>query len=747
MALSLTLSRFGYKFDLTIPIILGLFATAWYGGRGPGILLGGLLVLATAMLATPAADVSLPTLIFGYATVFGLLVLIVWLIAGRRDARIRNQELRRLNELLLSSAGDGIVGVDRNGKCTFANPAAAAMVGRGVDEIIGASIHDLIHHSHSDGTKYIAEECPILSTSRDGELHHVVDEVFWRKDGTSFSVEYTSTPIRENGKLVGSVTIFRDVTKQRQIELAHQEQALLIEQSLTALRSSEERYRYLFESNPMPMWVYEVDTLLFLAVNKAAISHYGYSQEEFLRMNLKDIRPEEDVPKFLGHLSSFGGSTRTGETWRHKKKDGTVIDVEVTSHDLSFGGRRARLVLVNDITERRSLEEQLRQSQKMEAIGMLAGGIAHDFNNLLTAINGYSDLIVSKISRSDPIRPSIDQIVKAGKRAAALTAQLLAFSRKQVLQPKVIDLNTVVADLEKMLRRIIGEHIHLAVMLDPKLRRTSADPGQIEQVLLNLVVNARDAMPDGGTLTIETKNTFLDEEYCKLHVSAIPGYYVMIAVSDTGVGMNTVTQERIFEPFFSTKETGKGTGLGLSTTYGIVKQSGGHIWVYSEIGQGTTFKIYFPVAEKELSITETADESGEAGGGETLLLTEDEEMVRTLATDVLEAFGYKVLAAENGAEALEISQSYKGKIDLILTDVIMPGIGGRELVERITASRPELKVVYMSGYTDNTIVQNGMITTGHSFIQKPFSVNELVRKVREALTGDTAFSRDSDQHD
>jgi two-component system, cell cycle sensor histidine kinase and response regulator CckA len=499
-------------------------------------------------------------------------------------------------------------------------------------------------------------------------------------------------------------------------------------------RRSEERYRLLFESNPLAMWVYDTETLEFLEVNNAAMRQYGFSREEFLSMTIKDIRPPEEVPALMDDLSRISSPLGDSKAWRHRKKDGSDMDVEITAHSFDFSGRPARLVLATDVTERRTLEAQLRQSQKMEAIGLLAGGVAHDFNNLLTAITGYSELALRRLRSHDPSRHDVEEILKAGERAAALTSQLLAFSRKQVLQPRIIDFNSIVSEMEKMLRRLIGEDVVFRTVLDPELGSTRADPGQLEQVLMNLVINARDAMTRGGKLTIETRNVYLDEDYAKMHIAVVPGPYVMLAVSDTGVGMNEQTSARIFEPFFSTKEPGKGTGLGLSTIYGIVKQSGGNIWVYSEPGKGTTFKIYFPLVGAHTQRIATATEAEEiSNGNETILLAEDEEIVRNLARQVLEMYGYRVLEAASGKEALFICEQNTEPIHLLITDVIMPEMGGPELASRVAKLCPETKVLYMSGYTDSAIVHQGELDESAKFIQKPFTAERLARKVREVL--------------
>jgi PAS domain S-box-containing protein len=401
-------------------------------------------------------------------------------------------------------------------------------------------------------------------------------------------------------------------------------------------------------------------------------------------------------------------------------------------------GKPRKLVgVAQDITEQRELEEQLRQSQKMEAIGKLAGGVAHDFNNLLTAIIGHTELSLSQLEADNPSGEALQEISKAAQRAATLTSQLLAFSRKQILQPKVLNLNGVVSNLEKMLRRLIGEDIEWAAHFGPELGLVRVDPGQLEQVLMNLVVNARDAMPKGGKLTIETDNVELDEAYAQGHVTVTPGRYVMLAVSDTGVGMDAETQARIFEPFFTTKELGKGTGLGLSTVYGIVKQSGGNIWVYSEPGRGTIFKVYLPRVEssaQELERTSVVVKPDQ--GSETILVVEDNEAVRSLVCRTLRLHGYQVIEAVGGTDALRLSEQSQDAIYLMLTDVVMPQMSGPELAARLMATRPSMKVLYMSGFTDDVIVHPGNLDSEVSFIQKPFTPGALAQKVREILDGE-----------
>jgi PAS domain S-box-containing protein len=632
-------------------------------------------------------------------------------------------------------------------------------------------------------------------------------------------------------------------------------------QAEAMLHESEVRYRGLFEANPQPLWVYDLETLAFLQVNDAAVAHYGYRRDEFLTMTIAEIRPAEDAARLLADIAHIDDDAMgEGSVWRHRKKDGSTIDVEITAHAVDHGGRRARLVLAHDITarkraeeslrlesaalqaaadaivitnragviewvnpafiqltgytaeeavgknprdlvksgkhapafyqdlwetilagrtwhgeminrrkdgslytedqavtpildasgtithfvaikkdiaERLQLEAQFRQAQKMDSVGQLASGIAHDFNNLLTVINGMSDLLLAQVRPDDPMSADVREIRRAGERAATLTQQLLAFSRQQILETRVMSLNTVVTGMESLLRRLLGEDIDLMVVLTPGVGNVKADPGQIEQVITNLAVNARDAMPQGGRLTIETQSVMVDKDYARqLGVTSVTmpsGSYVLLAVSDSGTGMDEATRTRIFEPFFTTKGPGKGAGLGLSTVYGIVKQSHGFVWVYSEVGQGTSFKMYLPRVTEAAGPDQPGPTVVSSSGTETILLAEDNAGLRRLATRLLAPAGYTVLGAASGEEALRLLERHDAPVHLLLSDVVMPGMSGRDLAEHLAQTRPEIKVLYMSGYTSDTIVRHGVLEAQVPFLNKPFTAAALLRKVREVL--------------
>jgi two-component system cell cycle sensor histidine kinase/response regulator CckA len=496
------------------------------------------------------------------------------------------------------------------------------------------------------------------------------------------------------------------------------------------LRSSEARYRSLFESIPLPMWVFDTETLRFLAVNEAAVCHYGYSRSEFAEMTLADIRPLETS---AGLREVVLGPVGEKQTWRHLRKDGSLITVEIEARDLAFENRSARLALITDVTERRRLEDQLRQSQKMEAVGRLAGGIAHDFNNVLSVILSYSDLLLADLKPGEAIRDDIEEIRRAATRAADLTRHLLMFSRQQILEPKVLDINDVLASMDKMLQRILGADVSLVLSCNQPLGRVRVDPGSMEQVIMNLVVNARDAMPNGGSLTLETSNRTLDDEYARAHHGVVPGRYVSLAVTDTGTGMDNTTMARIFEPFFTTKEAGRGTGLGLSTVFGIVQQAGGSLWVESAPGNGTTFEIHLPRVDAAKDSVRAAPPVTTSRGSETVLLVEDDDQVRAVARGILSKSGYRVLDARNAGEALLRTEAHAGPIHLLLTDVVMPHVSGPELAKRLATLKPTMRILFMSGYVDDGVLRRSVVESLVAYVQKPITPEILTAKVREVL--------------
>ena len=634
--------------------------------------------------------------------------------------------------------------------------------------------------------------------------------------------------------------------------------------------ASEARYRSLFDRLPSPMWVYDYETLRFLDVNQAAIDHYGWTREEFLRMSIRDIRPTEDLAAFDARLRARGPGVTVGGRFRHWRKDGSTIEVEIASQEVLFGGMRARLVLatdvtervrieedvqrfvslvenagdfiamvspdwrvlylnkagralvglpaesmvgdmpitglwhedsreavwrdvlprlaegqswdfdgrlrhvrtgepvdvecnafgirdaktgrvlagafvVRDLTERKRVDEHLRQAQRMEAIGRVAGGVAHEVNNMMTVILGFCTFLAKGLEEADQRLGDVAQIARAAERAAEVSRQLLAYSRRQLLQPRVLELNNVLLEMESVLRRLMGEDRHVVLRLGGLASWVKTDRTQLEQVILNLALNARDAMPQGGRLAMETSLVTLDTDYARLHPATVvrPGAYVLLTVSDTGRGMDPATQVQIFDPFFTTKPVGHGTGLGLSMAYGIVKQSNGYIWVYSEPGEGTTFKIYLPQVEASgIPAAWIAEEPPPRGAGERILVVEDEELVRDFACRFLRNEGYLTRESSDGVDALALLRAEPDAVDLVLTDAVMPRMGGRELADHLARLRPGLPVLFMSGYTNDEIIRRGLLTPGAPFLQKPFSPEALATKVREVL--DAARGRHSE---
>ncbi|HUS19424.1 MAG TPA: PAS domain S-box protein [Terriglobales bacterium] len=559
-------------------------------------------------------------------------------------------------------------------------------------------------------------------------------------------VDWLGVPLKTGSKTVGVLAVQSYTEKVRyneqQVEILnfvsqHIANAILHKRNEEARRESDLRFRTMVQSAVYGIYRSSPDDH-FIEVNPALVNMLGYATaEEVLTLKLsRDVYATSEERTSLIHRHAHSGGRVEGIEVKWKRKDGKYITVRLSGRAILDGSDRPRYfeMIAEDVTERRALEDQLRQSQKMEAIGRLAGGVAHDFNNLLTVIKGYSELMLDELKEADPLRAEVEEIKKAADRAATLTRQLLAFSRQQVLAPKVIDLNSVVSNMDKLLNRLLGEDIGLYTVLEGGLGTVKADPGQIEQVVMNLAVNARDAMPRGGKLTIETANVELDESYAREHVGARAGSYVMLAVSDNGTGMTPEVRQRIFEPFFTTKELGKGTGLGLSTVYGIVKQSEGYIWVYSELGQGTSFKVYLPRVDSPAEmISVRSSRKPTFTGHETVLLVEDEDGVRALVRQVLHKHGYTVLEARHGGEALLHCERHQGPIQLLLTDVVLEQMGGPELARRLAGIRPDMRVLYISGYTDDAIIHHGVLTEGTAFLQKPFTTEALAKKIRQVL--------------
>jgi PAS domain S-box-containing protein len=496
------------------------------------------------------------------------------------------------------------------------------------------------------------------------------------------------------------------------------------------------RLGMIIEKMPAVLWTTDSD-LRFTSSVGAGLEHLGLKPNQMVGSSVYDYfrTDDPDFPAIAAHRRALAGETASYEMeWASRGFESHVQPL----HDAE-GAVIGVIGVGLDVTDRRHLADQLRQSQKMQAVGQLAGGVAHDFNNILMVVKGHAEILLNRVQSGSPLRNNVEQVDKAADRAASLTRQLLAFSRMQVLQARVLDLNEVVGGMTKMFSRVIGENIELTFVPGTKLGRVKADPGQIEQVLLNLVVNARDAMESGGRITIETSNVQLERDYCAKHHNIEPGPWVMLTVSDTGCGMDAKTQARIFEPFFTTKAQGKGTGLGLATAYGVVKQSGGFIYVYSEVGHGTTFKVYLPKVTADVDEEIAEKPAAAPSGNETILFVEDEESVRELVREYLTGIGHRVLEACDGVQALEIAAAHKGTIDILVTDVVMPHLSGRELASRITSERPNVKVLFISGYTDDSIFRHGVLEGGVAYLQKPFNLKSIAQKIREVLDGQPAM--------
>jgi two-component system, cell cycle sensor histidine kinase and response regulator CckA len=771
-----------------------------------------------------------------------LATFIVRFIVIRRRAKLATKakgaaeaELRTL----FSAMQDIVFVVDRSGKYTRVPSTNANVLYRPLPELVGRNVSDALP---ADAARTICNvSAQVVDTQRTVQTEFKI-----QPEGMTLWFAATASPF--DGRMV--LWVARDITETK---LARD-----------ALAHSERRYRLLFDRNPCAMWVYDFDTRVITEVNDAAVAQYGYSREEFARMKLDDLRASDEVGRLARILAEMPSDEPRVHVVKHRRKDGSVIDVETRGHPLGIPGRNLRLVVVTDvterlaaehvvreaearamatsqtlqalidaapqamivmdadwnvtrwndaaealfgwtaaeviggplpfiplnqhavveawhtalehgltekpteavrlrkdgnrvdvmlavaplpgaqgrpaafiavymdITERKLLEEQLRQSQKMEAIGTLAGGVAHDFNNILTVISSYAAMLMTD-DRYPEIRADIEEISSAARRATGLTRQLLTFSRKAIVQLQSINLNAIVEEMQPMLRRLLMEHIELIAKPSGVASSVIADVSQLEQILLNLTVNAADAMPDGGSLVIETHNVWLDDAYAEMHTGVAPGPYVLLAVTDSGTGMDADTIRKIFEPFFTTKEVGRGTGLGLATVYAIVKQLGGHIWVYSEPGQGAAFKIYLP-RDMSAAAAETAPvpQLPQTATG-TVLLVEDDSAVRRAARRMLERVGFSVIEAQDGEEGLSVASGYDGEITVVVTDLMMPRMNGGDFARALALSRPESRIVFTSGYTDDAVLRKRLVTSTHAFVQKPFTGDQLVRTITSVL--------------
>ncbi len=604
----------------------------------------------------------------------------------------------------------------KEGRVVDLNEASARIGGFTREELIGRFSPDLYPHGRSGKRDLIKRKI-----QEEGRVHNMEMDLL-SKSGDIRTVLMSLDPISINDESC-LLSVAVDLTERKQAE--------------DMLKESLEDLNRVINCIGDPIFVKDHE-FRHVLVNEAMCSWTGKRREEFLGRTAHEVFPEdkENIDVLLENemlIFKTGKESLTEDELRGPQGQNRTVSTRKTML-VDRKGNKHIIGIVRDITELKRLEAQLQQAQKMEAVGVLASGVAHDFNNLLTVILGVSEMLLLKLSQHSPLREDIEEIMKAGKQAASLTSQLLAFSRKQIISPRILDLNDTIQDMSQMLRRMLGEDIELVFQGQPGPGPINADPSQIQQILMNLAGNSRDAMPRGGRLTIETADMYLDEEYVRQHAGVRAGHYVMLAVGDNGEGMDKETQARIFEPFFTTKAPGKGTGLGLSTVYGIVKQNDGYIWVYSEPGKGTTVKIYFPRAQGEASKPAASSKSEDKFlEGKTLLVVEDDEPVRNLACRILRGLGCRVLEASDGTQALFEACAYQGEINLVMTDVVMPGINGKDLVSRLEEIRPGIKALYVSGYTDNAIVHHGLLDSDVAFLQKPFTIESLSNKILEVI--------------
>jgi two-component system cell cycle sensor histidine kinase/response regulator CckA len=640
-------------------------------------------------------------------------------ILERRQAEAAVRGERDRAQRYLDTAEVILLSLDLEGRITLANRYACSLLGWSAHELLGRDWID------SCLPERIRDVCRRRLQELVGGDHPVKECLVLTRSGDERLIEWHNTLVRDDsGDVIGTFSSGLDITERTR--------------GVEALRTAEERMRFALEAAHVGIWDLDYTTGVD-RWSETLEAHYGLQPGTFrgtFEAFVEHIHPDDRASV----LETVGEAMKTGSDFSVQNRtiwpDGTVRWLNGVGRVLlGEHGEPVRAVGISlDITDRHTLEEQFQQAQKMEAVGRLAGGVAHDFNNLLTVILGYCEMLLADRDWNDPRQADIAEIQKAGTRAAGLTRQLLAFSRKQIIEPTLLDLNVVVSDMRAMLGRLIGEDVTVLLGLRPELALVNADRGQVEQIVMNLAVNARDAMPNGGTLTIETANVDLDEHYAKTHLAVTPGPYVGLTVTDTGTGMTPQVQARLFEPFFTTKERGKGTGLGMATVYGIATRSGGSVGVHSEIGKGTSFKVYFPRAEATEIAAPPAPIARPRAGTQTVLVVEDEDGLRALAKRLLERQGYTVLIAANAEEALRLFE-LNASIDVLLTDVVMPGASGPELTSQLVARRPTLKVIYMSGYTEDAIIHHGVLKSGIAFLHKPFTSDALGLKIREVLDG------------
>ena len=718
-----------YDFAWTLPLLgVGLWAASWQGSataertRRTRPQSFGELMLTNATFALAPLIVLLQVAGMGTefrALRFSLLAVSIVCYAARfgisqyREAKTADT-LRR-HTSAMDSAINGIAILDARGAHTYVNASFAQMMGyQGPEAILGRSWQEIYDAKDVEGVQAEIRD----SLKKEGKWYGPLN--IHHRDGTVVPMDMAITALPEGG----TVCVCRDLTARRNAE--------------KALEEAEAKFRMLVEKVAAISYIAELGVHgEWLYVSPQVETIFGFSASEWLKDSrewVKHVHPDDFKIVEAAEEASKRGERFQAE-YRVFRKDGRVIWVSDTAVVVEGSGAHPLMDgIIVDITERKQLETQLQQARRMEAVGRLAGGIAHDFNNLLTIIKGYAELALNRPKISPELHTDIERIEDASERASTLVRQLLAFSRRQVLQPKLVDLNSIVLGLDKLLRRLMDEDVQMATLPGKTIGTIKADPGQVEQVIMNLVMNARDAMPKGGRLTVETSDVELDAAYASEHVSVKPGRYVMLAVSDTGVGMSADTVAHIFEPFYTTKESGRGTGLGLSTAYGIVKQSGGYIWVYSEPGRGSTFKVYLPRVDEPAEVLPSGERPlVKQTGSETILLVEDQPQVRELAHMVLTGKGYSVMVAATPEEAERACERQDCEIHLLLTDVIMPGASGRELAKRLALRQPNMRVLYISGYTFNVIAQGGLLEDGVAFLQKPFTPSTLAEKVREVL--------------